>query len=202
VEGGTGSRTGGFAWGTRVVDDRATSADIGSPGLTVVVACVPTTNLDFITAAMPNGTVSASADLASSAADVYAIIADYRVHHPQIVPPRYFKKIEVLEGGVGAGTRTRITMRLLGSTHRFEHVVREPEPGRVLEEGEPDGSLVTRFTVEPDAGASRCRVTIETRFAAPWGPLGALKRATYRRLLHPIYVEELQRLSVYAARLA
>jgi hypothetical protein len=51
--------------------------------------------------------VSAAARVDAPPAAVYGIIADYRRHHPHIVPPEYFARLDVLEGGVGAGTRTR-----------------------------------------------------------------------------------------------
>src|SRR5262245_54536362 len=79
---------------------------------------------------------------------VYAAIADYRRHHPQIVPPEYFTRLEVLEGGIGAGTRTRVEMRVLGTTRVFEQLITEPEPGRVLMETEVDGPSVSTFTVD------------------------------------------------------
>jgi len=44
--------------------------------------------------------VSATTIIHAAAAHVYGIIADYRVHHPRIVPPEYFRKIEVEAGGL------------------------------------------------------------------------------------------------------
>jgi hypothetical protein len=54
--------------------------------------------------ATTQASVSVSAIIHAPAARVYDILADYRQHHPRIVPPEYFRKIEVVEGGVG---RTR-----------------------------------------------------------------------------------------------
>jgi len=53
----------------------------------------------------------------------------------------------VEEGGVGAGTRTQIETRVLGITKRATHIMREPEPGRVLEEVDVDGFSTTTFVV-------------------------------------------------------
>ncbi len=47
---------------------------------------------------------------------VYAILADYHRHHPLILPKEYFRELDVREGGVGAGTRMRIQMHVLGTT--------------------------------------------------------------------------------------
>ena len=98
---------------------------------------------------MAQASASATAVIRVSAGRVYDILADYRQRHPRIVPPEYFRKIEVEEGGIGTGTRIRVEMRVLGTTKRFVHLIREPEPGRVLEEGDADGSSTTTFTVDP-----------------------------------------------------
>lgn len=63
---------------------------------------------------------------------------------------------------MGAGTRTRVTMRVLGGTRVFEQVVTEPEPGRRLMETNQDGSGVTTFTVDDADGGESARVTIAT----------------------------------------
>jgi len=132
------------------------------------------------------------------AARVYAVIADYREHHPRIVPPQYFRRLEVLAGGVGAGTRTRVEMRVLGATRTFEQAVTEPEPGRVLREANSDGS-VTTFTVE-DGGGGDTHVTIETALTRRPGLAGALERWLTSMMLRRIYREEIARLAEYVAR--
>jgi hypothetical protein len=86
-----------------------------------------------------------SGRVAARASRAYAGIAGYREQHPHIVPSKYFPRLEVLEGGVGAGTRTRVKMCLLGSTRVFEQLVMEPEPGRVIIESNQDGSGLTTF---------------------------------------------------------
>jgi hypothetical protein len=140
--------------------------------------------------------VSESAVIQAPPARVYNILADYHQHHPRIVPPQYFKKIEVLQGGVGAGTRTRIEMRVLGVTRVFEHVVSEPEPGRVLVESEPDGSTATTFTVDP-AGAAATHLTISTELKGRGGIAGAIERWLSARVLPGIYRAELARIAEY-----
>ena len=66
--------------------------------------------------------VSASGRVDAPPAEVYAVIADYRRHHPHIVPPEYFEGLDVLEGGVGSGIRTRVRMHVLGKKRVFEQV--------------------------------------------------------------------------------
>lgn len=144
--------------------------------------------------------VSRSARIQATPADAYGAIADYRRHHPRIVPPEYFPRLEVLEGGVGAGTRTRVEMRVLGATRLFEQVVTEPEPGRVLMEENTDGSAVTTFTVEPAGEGGSTRVTITTELPARPGLPGFLERLFTRAMLPRIYRRELSLLAEYLAR--
>ncbi|HEV2130840.1 MAG TPA: SRPBCC family protein [Longimicrobiaceae bacterium] len=142
----------------------------------------------------------ASAAIDASPEVVYAIIADYRQGHPQILPEKYFLGLDVEQGGVGAGTVIRCQMRVLGKTHTFRATVSEPEPGRVLAETIPDErGLVTTFTVEPREGGRRSHVTIATTWTSR-GVQAIVERLLAPRLLRRIYAEELQKLARVAAR--
>lgn len=140
--------------------------------------------------------VIASRRVDAPPAQVYAVLADYRRHHPRIVPPEYFEGLEVLEGGVGAGTRTRVRMHVLGKKRTFEQVVTEPEPGRVLMEENADGSARTTFTVEA-SGAGASHVTIATDLPLQPGLPGVLERLAVSLLFPRIYRKELARLAEY-----
>jgi len=144
--------------------------------------------------------VSASGHVGAAASQVYAVIADYRRHHPQIVPPEYFEGVDVLEGGIGAGTRTRVRMHVLGKKRTFEQVVTEPEPGRVLMETNTDGSAVSTFTVEA-TGEKASHVTIATELPLQPGIQGVLERLAVSMLFPRIYKKELVRLARYAGGL-
>ena len=144
--------------------------------------------------------VSSSARIGAPPARVYAAIADYRAQHPHIVPPEFFPRLEVLEGGVGAGTRTRVEMRALGTTRVFEQKVTEPEPGRVLQEENLDGSGVTTFTVERGDGGESAYVTIATEIVARPGLSGFLERMVISLMLPRIYRKDLARLAEYLAQ--
>jgi hypothetical protein len=144
--------------------------------------------------------VSASSSIGASPATVYGIIADYRNHHPHIVPPEYFTGLEVLEGGVGAGTRTRVSMQVLGKKRVFEQVVTEPEPGCVLMETNADGSAVTTFTVGA-SGESESHLTIATILPLQPGLPGIVERLAVSLLFPRIYRKELTRLAEYVDRL-
>ena len=141
--------------------------------------------------------VNASGRVEAPPAQVYAIIADYRRHHPNIVPPEYFGRLDVLEGGVGAGTRIRVEMHVLGKSRVFEQVVTEPEPGRVLVEANPDGSGLTTFTVDA-TGTGASHVAIAADIAWRTGFMGLLERLSASLLLPRIYRRELARLTAYA----
>jgi hypothetical protein len=142
--------------------------------------------------------IEASAPIAAPAPRVYALIADYRTGHPQIVPPRAFSNLRVIEGGVGAGTRIRFDLKVMGRAIDCTAAIAEPEPGRVLVETDAATGARTTFTVEPSGGT--CRVTISTEMPDQGGPLAPLARWLTRRALSGLYVEELERLAALAAR--
>jgi hypothetical protein len=144
--------------------------------------------------------VSASSIIDAPPATVYGIIANYRDHHPHIVPPEYFTGLDVLEGGVGTGTRTRVSMQVLGKKRVFEQVVTEPEPGRVIMETNADGSAVSTFTVDA-SGERASHVTIATDVPLQPGLHGILERLAVSLLFPRIYARELTRLAEYADRL-
>src|SRR6187455_1777896 len=100
---------------------------------------------------MPRHRISASADIAAPAATVYGVFADYRQHHPRILPDA-FSNFAVQEGGVGAGTTFTFDLRVLGRVKHYAGVAYEPEPGRHLVEKYPAENSETSFLVEP-AGA-------------------------------------------------
>jgi hypothetical protein len=147
------------------------------------------------------GRASALSGIEAPAARVYSIIADYTQHHRRILPREYFKSLEVEEGGVGAGTRIHVKMRVLGTTIEFRHIVSEPEPGRILIESDvdADGGSVTTFTVDPvDSGAASI-LTISTEFTTQRnGILGRIERFLTIRVLQRIYKKELSLISAYA----
>lgn len=141
-------------------------------------------------------TVSATARVEAPARRVYELIADYRDGHTRIVPPKYFKSLDVEQGGFGAGTTIRVTMHLLGADRTYRAKVTEPEPGRVITETDIETGLATSFTVIPNGSASD--VTISTAIPHLPGFVAAVQRWFVKRMLPEIYREELQLIQTQA----
>lgn len=140
--------------------------------------------------------ISASTVIPAPPQRVYGIIADYRNGHPHIIPPKYFRNLVIEEGGIGAGTKIRFEMVLLGKVQQAQSVITEPEAGRVLVESTTDGLAVTRFIVAPRDGGKTSDVTISTDLQSQ----GLIGNAIIRFLFRRIYAEELALLAEYAVR--
>jgi hypothetical protein len=140
--------------------------------------------------------VTASAIMNAPAEQVYNIIADYRNGHPHILP-KQFSDLVVEEGGYGAGTRIRFSMTAFGQTRTTQATITEPEPGRVLVETAPDGSVVTTFTVIPLEGG-QSQTTFTTDLKSREGFLGVLERFMSTKFLQRVYREELAMLAALA----
>lgn len=138
--------------------------------------------------------VFAEGDVHAPADRVYRIIANYRDHHRNILPST-FMSFSIEEGGIGAGTVIRFSVKAGGLTQHFHQRIEEPEPGHVLQECEIGRDFVTTFTVEPVGTSSR--VSMETNWTTP-GLRGVIERFLAPRMLLPIYKDELARLDRYA----
>jgi hypothetical protein len=130
---------------------------------------------------------------------VYDTIANYRDGHPRIVP-KQFRNLVVERGGIGAGTAIRFDVRMLGRTTLFRAEITEPEPGRILVERNVLGNdAINTFTVEPGEHTNESVVTIRTEMTNRRGLSGAIEKFVTKRVLPPIYVEELRLLEAVAA---
>jgi uncharacterized protein YndB with AHSA1/START domain len=145
--------------------------------------------------------VETTAVIAAPPEAVYALLADYEVGHPQILPPQYFRDFKVESGGRGAGTVICFQAGALGQMRRMRGSVAEPEPGRVLSEKYMDSTVVTTFTVTPVASGTQARVRIATDWDAAPGLAGAVERRLMPGIYRRIYRAELAQLAqVLAAR--
>ncbi len=128
---------------------------------------------------------------------VYAIIADYRDAHPAILPRPYFQDLTIVQGGRGAGTELRLTMRVWGQTFHYHQMVSEPEPGRIIEERDLDTDQMTRFYFEPVDAGQHTRVTIASDFPVAPGVAGIMQRMTQPSITRQLYRKQLANLQAY-----
>jgi hypothetical protein len=128
---------------------------------------------------------------------VYAILSDYRVGHPAILPRPYFRELAVEQGGQGAGTVLRVRMEVMGITQNYRLQVAEPEPGRILVEEDPEKGVKTTFIVAPLNGGQRSLVTIATTSRTSPGFRGLLERLINPPVTRRIYRQELRQLAAY-----
>lgn len=140
--------------------------------------------------------VEESKHINAAASKIYGVLADYENGHPAILPQKYFKGIDVVEGGTGAGTKMKVHMIVMGSTHTLNFEVTEPQPGKVLMERDIDRGTETSFTVDATEGDA-AQVTIATTFQLSKGVAGFFERLFMPSLLRRIYKEELQILADY-----
>lgn len=146
---------------------------------------------------MKRSHAESAAVIAAAPELIYAILADYRNEHPRILPKPEFVALEVVSGGIGAGTETRITMRVAGIERVLRQRVEEPEPGRVLREYDLDADMATTFTVTPHAEGAHVR--IETDWAPRNGLSGKVEAWLTRQVMRSLYARELRQLAGYAA---
>ena len=142
---------------------------------------------------MPTLRIKASALIPAPGATVYELIADYDRGHPSILPAQYFEDLVVLDGGRGAGTRIRYTMKAFGSKETSHATITEPEPGRVLVETVEERPVATTFTVEPQPDG-RTRVTFLTEYRTQ-GLRGLIETLLVPGFLRKVYAAELQQLA-------
>jgi hypothetical protein len=111
---------------------------------------------------MPEIKVSQSRLIPAKPADVYALMVDYEVGHPSILPKEYFKTLTIERGGQGAGTIFLAEMEVMGRKSEFRMEVTEPAPGRLLMETDAVQQVVTTFHFEPHLQGDQTMLTIQT----------------------------------------
>jgi hypothetical protein len=137
--------------------------------------------------------------VAATAEQVYAVLADYRAEHPQVLPKPYFSELVVEQGGFGAGTVFRVAVTVFGQTTPYHMRVAEPEPGRVLSEVDIATGLATSFTLTP-LPDGRTEVRIATVWEPRPGLYGLLERLTAPGVMRRIYRRELALLDEHLRR--
>jgi hypothetical protein len=140
-------------------------------------------------------TIQAAALIDAPAARVYEIIADYRNEHPHILPKSFFTRLDVIEGGRGAGTVIDVGGKFLGRTTVIRGEVTEPIPGCLISEAYPEQNMVTTFRVSPEHRGHHAHVTIQTEIPRSPGLKGVAEAWLLPRMLRKVYDEELRLLA-------
>lgn len=125
------------------------------------------------------------------AADIYALLADYRNGHPRILPQNFFHDLTVVEGGVGAGTVFTFDAVAGGRTQHMRYTVSEPEPGRVLMESDTESDLYTTFTCEPIGDGRQTQYTVVTMMSPKPGIFGQIEFRFTGAFLKRVYTQEI-----------
>ncbi len=149
---------------------------------------------------MTTAQASASAIITAPPTVIYAVLADYRNHHPHILPTQYFRNFVVEEGGQGTGTIFRTAVHVFGSKSSNHMIVSEPQPGRVLREEDLETGLATTFTVTPVANGQQSNVEIKTVWQRKVGLVGQFDAWTTGLVMRMIYRKELAQLAAYMQR--
>jgi len=139
----------------------------------------------------------AEREIDAQPAAVYLVLADYRTHHPRIMPASLFSAIEVEKGGVGAGTVFHTSLRMLGRRQRLHMRVAEPDPGRVLTETNLDTGVVTEFSVGPGNGGVGSLARISSEWETAGGLRGLVDRLATPVLMGRIFASQLRLLRRY-----
>ena len=142
--------------------------------------------------------VTESAIIDAPAETIYAIISDYNEGHPAILPTQYFKDLQVVEGGIGAGTVITVKMEVFGQKVDYTMTITEPKPGRILQEEDEAAGVLTTFTVDPIQDTTRSQVTIATTTKTKPGLKGWLEKTMNPIIARRIYQDELAQLNRYA----
>lgn len=131
-------------------------------------------------------TIGASVDV------VWAALADYAGARPRVLTS-HFSEYEVLEGGVGAGTR--VHWKLAATSKRVRDcLVEVSSPGEhVLVEKDANSSMVTTWTVR-GSGKDNSTVSVETVWNGAGGVGGFFERTFAPGGLRKIYDEVLANL--------
>lgn len=142
--------------------------------------------------------VEVSKVIDAPASHLYAIVSDYNDGHQAILPKPYFTKMDVLAGGVGAGTKIEVHMAVMGQTVVYNMEVTEPEPGHILAEEDKIVNTYTTFTFDPVNNGAQTKVTIATRAQTSGGFKGWMEKMMNPPIARKIYHAELENLAIVA----
>ena len=114
--------------------------------------------------------------IGAPAETVYAFLADYRDHHPHILPTDTFFDATVLEGDVGAGVLVAYRFLAGGRERSYRLRVSEPKPGMTLVERDDLSTMVMTYAVTSEGDGATCRVKITGEWQSAGGVEGIFER--------------------------
>ncbi|GER82308.1 hypothetical protein KTAU_09460 [Thermogemmatispora aurantia] len=126
--------------------------------------------------------------------DIYAILADYKGRHPQILPAN-FQDYRVEQGAQGEGTVVSFRLHAGGRERLYRMRVSEPVRGQTLTESDLNSSLITTWTVTPLDDGQRTQVRIATMWEGGSGLGGFFERLFAPLGLRRIYNQTLASLA-------
>lgn len=129
--------------------------------------------------------------IGAPAETVYAFLADYRDHHPHILPTDNFFDVTVLEGDVGAGVLVAYRFLAGGRERSYRLRVSEPRPGMTLVERDELSTMVMTYTVTPEGDGATCHVKITGEWQSAGGVEGIMERVFAPSALRAIFEREL-----------
>lgn len=141
--------------------------------------------------------VQASEVIDARPEDVYALLSDYKIGHPAILPKPYFTGLTVEKGGQGEGTIVITKMKVMGQEFVYRQAVTEPEPGRLLVETDLETGQFSSFTFEPVNGGKQTYLTIYSEFPGKAGFAGWMEKLMQPMIVGRIYRQELRNIAVY-----
>lgn len=143
-------------------------------------------------------TVEATSTIDAPAGAIFAVLADYHVGHPAILP-KAFTGITVKKGGQGAGSELDVETTVFGQRRAYDLFVSEHREGDNLNLVETDRNtgLSTTFRIQPLNPGEASQVTISSQLAIGGGVAGLLEEFMMRTFAKRLFKQELNNLSDY-----
>ena len=137
--------------------------------------------------------VQAEQTVNASPEEVYAFLKDY-TKRPQILTENYLN-YKVEEGGIGAGTVVTYRLHAANRERGYRIQVSDPGTGKTLQESDAGSSLVTTWTMTPEAGSQKTRVQVTSDWEGGKGVGGFFEKTFAPLGLKRIYTEILGKLA-------
>jgi hypothetical protein len=122
---------------------------------------------------------------------VYRVLTDFGSGRAWLQPLRPGARYELLEGGVGQGTRVRVRVGVVGVGMVFELAVTEPHPGRLLRIVDVEGALVISCEVA-ELAPCLTRLRISINLDSHGGSPGRIRRLVTTSFLRGVLQEEMR----------